>query len=231
MTLDQSTPEERSAAGLRSIKTNTKSQKRIRERREVLVNAAIEVFVERGFHAATVRDIGRASGLTQGTIYNYASSKEDILYMACDRVVSEYTEETRQALALSQEPATRLRAAIRALTEVAHKHRRAIRMVYQNVHLLDTRSREVIFARVDEFMGVFEAILRGAASDLEIPVPFPHLSTNIVTFLPTMLALRSWSLRDNDPEVLIAEITEFLVRGLGFPLEQVTTSAAITVGE
>jgi AcrR family transcriptional regulator len=70
----------------------------VREKREQLIAAAIRVFIEKGFHNATVRDIGRAAGMTQGTIYNYVRSKDDILYLVCDRIVSEYQEETRKAL-------------------------------------------------------------------------------------------------------------------------------------
>ena len=81
------------------------------------------MFSKKGFHGATVRDIGRAAGLTQGTIYNYVGSKEDILYMTCDRVVAEYTEETRRALALAREPAERVRSAVSALTEVMYRQK------------------------------------------------------------------------------------------------------------
>lgn len=201
---------------VRSVKTVTKNRERVRVRREVLIDAAIEVFIEKGYHEATVRDIGRKAGLTQGTIYNYVSSKDDILYMACDRVVAEYNEETRRALAFSRVPAERVRFAITALTEVMYRRRHGIRMIYQNAHELDRRSREVIFARVQESIGLFETILKEAAAELGMPLPNPYLSANILTFLPTMIALRSWSLRgQSDPETTIREISDFLVRGLG----------------
>ena len=35
--------------------------------------------------------------MTQGTIYNYVSSKDDILYLVCDRIVAEYNEQARGA--------------------------------------------------------------------------------------------------------------------------------------
>src|SRR5664279_4055120 len=74
----------------RRIRSATKNEDLVRERRELLVQAAIGVLLEKGFHNATVRDIGRAANMTQGTIYNYVRSKDDILYMVCDRIVSEY---------------------------------------------------------------------------------------------------------------------------------------------
>ncbi len=212
----QSKPDERRRQE-RRIKTATKNPDRIRERREVLVNAAIRVLMEKGFHNATVRDIGRVAGMTQGTIYNYVSSKDDILYLVCDRIVAEYNDQTRRALELARDPRERVRSAIRAVSEVMYRHRREILLIYQDSHLLDKRSLRVILARVEEFIGMFERIITDAACELNKPLPHPHVAANILTFLPVMIALRGWSLRDElPPEVVVEEITAFLVRGLGF---------------
>jgi|SRR5689334_2068708 len=212
----QSKPDERRPHG-RRIKTATKNPERIRERREILINAAIRVLMEKGFHNATVRDIGRVAGMTQGTIYNYVSSKDDILYLVCDRIVAEYNDQTRRALELARDPRERVRSAIRAVSEVMYRHRREILLIYQDSHLLDRRSLRVILARVEEFIGMFEGIITEAARELSKPLPHPHLAANILTFLPVMIALRGWSLRDELPaEVVVDEITSFLARGLGF---------------
>ena len=210
---------DRSRVQPRRIKTATKNGELVRERRERLINAAIGVFIEKGFHNATVRDIGRAAEMTQGTIYNYVSSKDDILYMVCDRIVAEYNGETRKALETSHDPVERVHSAVRAISAVMYRHRREIRLIYQDSHLLDAKSRRVILARVEEFIGMFERILRDAAGELGLDLPHPHLAANMLTFLPVMIALRGWSLRASaTPEVIVEEISRFVVRGLGFPV-------------
>jgi len=45
--------------------------------RELLV-AALEIFVEKGYHAATIADIVAAAGVTQGTFYLYYKNKSEI---------------------------------------------------------------------------------------------------------------------------------------------------------
>lgn len=210
-------PNEHRRIAPRRIKTATKNPDRVRERRERLVNAAITVFMEKGFHNATVRDIGRTANMTQGTIYNYVRSKDDILYMVCDRIVAEYNDQTRKALETSHDPVERVRSAVRAISQVMYRHRGEILLIYQDSHLLDARSRRVILARVEEFIGMFERIVADAAGELGIPLPYPHLSANILTFLPVMIALRGWSLKhDASPEEVIEQISLFVVRGLGF---------------
>jgi AcrR family transcriptional regulator len=212
-----SKPAPRAVPAPRRIKTATKNPERVRERRERLIDAAIQVFIEKGFHNATVRDIGRVANMTQGTIYNYVSSKDDILYLVCDRIVAEYNDQARKAVDTTHDPAGRVRSAVWAISEVMYRHRREIRLIYQDSHLLDDRSRKVILARVEEFIGMFERIVADAARELDRPLPYPHLSANILTFLPVMIALRGWSLRNHaPPEVVVDEISEFVVRGLGF---------------
>ncbi len=211
-----SSSSERAAVRARQIKTPTKDPSLVRERRELLVSAAIRVFIEKGFHNATVRDIGREAGMTQGTIYNYVRSKDDILYLVCDRIVAEYQEQARKALDTTNDPISRIRSSVRAVCEVMYRHQQEILLIYQDSHLLEPRSLRVILARVEEFIGMFERIVADAARQVGIALTHPHLVANIVTFLPVMIALRRWSLyRDLSHEQVVDGITDFIVRGLG----------------
>jgi len=208
---------ERARGKARQVKAATKDADLVRERRGALIAAALQVFTEKGFHETTVRDIGRVAGMTQGSIYNYVESKDDILYLVCDQIVSEYQDEARKALQHSADPLERVQLAVRAVAEVMYKHQESILLIYQNGHLLDSRSRRVILARMEEFIGMFEKILSDAAGEMRVPLPYPHFAANVLTFLPTMLALRRWSLRKSgSPDAMIDAMVEFLTRGLGF---------------
>lgn len=65
---------------------------------ELILQAAIEVFAEKGFFKATTGDISRQAGIAVGTIYNYFSSKDEILV----KIFSAEAEK-RQALARALE--------------------------------------------------------------------------------------------------------------------------------
>lgn len=201
----------------RTVKATTKALPLVRERRDRLVAAAIQVFKEKGFHSATMRDIGRAADMTQGTIYNYVESKDDVLYLVCDRLVEEYQAETRKALELVADPVQRVRSAARAVAEVIYAHQEEILLIYQNSHLLDRRSLRVILARVDGFVRMFEKLIADAAREAGVKIASDYLAANIFTFLPTMIALRRWSLsRELSRDQVLSGITDFLVRGMGF---------------
>jgi AcrR family transcriptional regulator len=54
-------------------------KKLIEARRTQILDAATAVFVEKGFHRATTREIASVAGVSEGTIYNYFDSKGDLL--------------------------------------------------------------------------------------------------------------------------------------------------------
>ena len=48
-------------------------------RKRQILDAALRCFSQRGFHATTMKDIVKESGLSAGAIYNYYSAKADII--------------------------------------------------------------------------------------------------------------------------------------------------------
>jgi AcrR family transcriptional regulator len=56
------------------------SSEQKQENREAIIQAAVELMIEKGFKSATMRAIARKAGLGDATIYNYFPTKESILY-------------------------------------------------------------------------------------------------------------------------------------------------------
>jgi AcrR family transcriptional regulator len=48
-------------------------------RRTQILTGAAQVFAEKGFHKSTTREIAQAAGVSEGTIYNYFTTKRDLL--------------------------------------------------------------------------------------------------------------------------------------------------------
>lgn len=57
-----------------------------------LLEAAIEVFAERGYDRAGVAEIARRAGLTTGAIYSRFAGKADLLVAALDRQMADHLE-------------------------------------------------------------------------------------------------------------------------------------------
>lgn len=50
-----------------------------REKRKVILDAAIRVFADHGYHGARVGDIAEHAGVAHGLLYHYFASKDDVL--------------------------------------------------------------------------------------------------------------------------------------------------------
>ena len=48
--------------------------------RQAIAETARRLFAERGFDAVTVADVARAADVSQGTVFNYFPTKEDLFY-------------------------------------------------------------------------------------------------------------------------------------------------------
>jgi len=71
----------------------SKQYKEIREQsREKIMMAALELFAGRGFHNTSISQIAKQAGVAKGLIYNYFSSKEDLLHAIIDRALAEGDE-------------------------------------------------------------------------------------------------------------------------------------------
>jgi TetR/AcrR family fatty acid metabolism transcriptional regulator len=64
-------------------------------RRKQILDAATQVFAEKGFHRATIKDIARVAGVADGTIYTYFTSKTEVLLGILHRL-NESTEREQQ---------------------------------------------------------------------------------------------------------------------------------------
>ena len=55
-------------------------------RKNQILDAAAVVFAEKGFHPATTKDIAKQAGISEGTIYNYFTTKPALLLGIFDRM-------------------------------------------------------------------------------------------------------------------------------------------------
>jgi AcrR family transcriptional regulator len=201
----------------RPVGANVKNSVLVEDRRERIVEAAIEVFLAKGFHVATTRDVCIKAGITQGTLYNYVRTKGDILYLVCDQAVTRYQEAIAAAVAEVSEPRERLVRALRAMLEAQDRHRKNIVLVLRESHALDPASRRAVQARVDSFVDTIRDLI-AAASPGAVDPASAALLAEVVTYLPTMLAMRRWRVRrDLAAADVLAGLLGLMLRLLDLP--------------
>ena len=134
----------------------------VADRRAHIASAAARVFRAKGFHNATIRDVAIAAGLSQGSLYNYVRSKDDILYLVHQDLTAGYAADVEDAIAGIAEPRARLRAALAAFTHAMAERHADIALIYQETHALGDESRRAVLAQTNGFIQRFEQLIADA---------------------------------------------------------------------
>jgi AcrR family transcriptional regulator len=83
------------------------------DRRRAILDAALEVFTERGYAAATIEEVRERSGASVGSIYHHYGSKEQLAAALYTAGLADYQRGFAAVLASDPEPAAGIRALVR----------------------------------------------------------------------------------------------------------------------
>ncbi len=92
--------------------------------RQRLLDAAEEVFAEKGYHGTGVEDIVRASDSSKGGFYFHFPNKQAIFLALIDALVPRLAAAVDRAIAAETDPVEQLDAALRTVLETFSRHRR-----------------------------------------------------------------------------------------------------------
>jgi len=91
--------------------------------RQVIMKAALELFTHQGFHGTSVSKIAKAAGVSTGLMYNYFSSKVELL-LAIVQDGMEQMAVSFQILEPIVDPAEKLKALLEVSFEIAQSDMR-----------------------------------------------------------------------------------------------------------
>jgi AcrR family transcriptional regulator len=135
-------------------------RKRLRaeERRVAILDSALAVFADRGYHASSIDDIAREGGVSKALIYEHFSSKQQ-LYA---ELLEQHAGELFQRLAAAMDEAgsmgaDRLAIGLDAFYRFVEEHRVAWRMLFREAN--DPEMVAVLQRVVAQVTGVVAALI------------------------------------------------------------------------
>ena len=93
----------------------TRREQQKKARRKQILQAALATFGEKGFNAANVSDVAARAGVSQGTIYWYFDSKDELLVQALLSIFEDLGEGALTAIMQCETAAGKVRALGRAM--------------------------------------------------------------------------------------------------------------------
>jgi AcrR family transcriptional regulator len=204
----------------RSVDSQVQNNNLIHRRREDIVNAALRVFRNHGFHLATTRMIANEANITQSNLYNYVSAKGDILYLVCEHLVGLYEEGVEKAINRYSDPRERFLAVLRETLRIVLQHKDELVLLYNETHALEKGDRCQILKSVSRLNSSFQRVIRDYESECgPLAVSNRRIAANLMTFVPAIVALRWWDLSvHSESEEIEEQIFLFVLNGLGVKL-------------
>jgi AcrR family transcriptional regulator len=198
-----------------NIPTTIKNPARVAHRRTELIDVATKMFLERGFHNTSIRDIVRACTFNIASLYMYVSSKEDILYLVAQDLMNNIASELNETILVPDSPERSLEIGFASYCRIVDRFRRPIRLLYREVGFLPPEPRSNVLTTVSDVISYFEKIVaQGIETGVFRNVP-PRLAALDIMVVAHMIALHTREVRDiTDLEGYITFQTESIFAGL-----------------
>lgn len=201
-----------------TVKSKVEVPELIERRRGQIIAAAIALFGKRGYHDTTIRDIARRAEVSIGTIYQYVSDKEDVLYLALIEVLEEYRRRIPAALAGVEAPLARFHAAVRAYCAVNDDKHDATVLAYRETSSLRKERRRVIQEKELETNALIAACIEDCVAAGLFEAVDVELFTYQIVMFSHAWALKAWRFRE------LMSLDDYVARGLDLMLNPVLTA-------
>lgn len=179
----------------KEVQSSVKDESLIEKRRTQMIQAAVQLFKEKGFHRTTTREIAQAAGFSIGTLYEYIRTKEDILFLVCDNIYNE-VQARISTLAMERGTIAELKSAIERYYTLIDDMNDEFVVMYQESKSLQKDALAYVLKKELEMVAIFEEMLRTCYdNDLltiereDIPLAAQH-----IVIQGQMWAFRRWAL-------------------------------------
>ena len=185
------------SSGTQDIPTQIKNADLVTRRRCQITEAAVRLFIEKGFHKTTTREIAYAAGVSIGSLYEYVASKEDVLYLVCESIHTEVENGVAEAMARATKGKDTLAEVIREYFLVCHRMSDFILLIYQETRSLPVQWQKRVLENELRITGIFVEVLARlvASGDLaDLSEQAMEIAAHNISVLGHMWTFRRWFL-------------------------------------
>jgi AcrR family transcriptional regulator len=175
--------------------TNIKNQELVKERRRQIADGAVKLFIKNGYHKTTTRALARETGLSIGSLYEYVSTKDDVLYLVCIAIHSEVEQGVKDALARPTVGMAALAEVIREYFLACNRMSDHVLLMYQVTHFLPLKWQEKVLEAELRITNLFIEAMRELRRIGKLPMLEDHTINLIghnISVLGHTWAFRRW---------------------------------------
>jgi AcrR family transcriptional regulator len=208
------------------IKINAKKSDAIENKHRQIVEGAAEVFIRKGYHPTSIREISDAAGMSMGQLYHYISTKDDVLFLICRYMQTTwYKHLTDRLVENPDDPVQTLVDAMHLTMEFHGTNKKLLQFIYSESKYLNKNHLQVVLQMDDKNVVQFWrdrllAVQQKLNCNLDI-----NASANMVLYFCVYLSLRGWNLKDRPISEHQELVVQFVLKALGLTPEQLNASS------
>ena len=182
---------------------------------DAVLDAALTLFAERGYHGTAVSQIADSLGIRTPSLYNHMRSKQDLLEAIIGRTVDGVLDDFRTVVDDVGDPVQRLRRAVRVYALRHATHRREALVANRDTTSLPEPARTRIRQRERDHEQAVRAIIGDGVGTGDFHVGSPALASFAI--LEMCLSIARWFRDDGarTAEQVADEYADFALRIAG----------------
>ncbi len=181
-------------------------------RREVILNAAAELFAGRDYASVQVEEVAKRAGVGKATLYRYFPSKEELYLESLERALGGLEHKLNAELAPQQVPASvRLSAMVSALVDTLSEQLQTLKLLGGDQSDLADRTRRILRRRSQRSATALQQVLADGMESGE----FRKIDLEIVPLLIIgMVRGGIMQVGDRPREALERSVIDLLMSGI-----------------
>lgn len=200
---------------LQLVKPRAKNEERARKKQMQLVRGALRVFSTKGFHAASLRDIAKASFMSLGSIYDYVKKKEDILYLVHNEIMDTLFNSLKESFERYQDPIKNFDKILYDLFSLSRQLHDEVKIIFSETKSLDKDYMQQILERESNYVAVIESMIKDGVKRGIFKCDEPAIMANLITHMGAVMPLRGWNIIPrHSPEEVYHEMVQMVMNRL-----------------
>jgi AcrR family transcriptional regulator len=189
--------------------TVTRFDRRLAE----ILDHATEVFCEKGYEGASMRELSRASGMSLAGLYYYFESKERLLFLIQKHTFTTIVQRLKTRLEKTSDPEARIRIFILNHLEYFLSNQQAMKVLSHEANSLKNGFASEIAAVKREYYRICVGLLEELKRDRELPFS-PRIA--VLSLFGMMNWIYTWHnpRTDADADHLACEMGNIFLRGV-----------------
>ena len=187
----------------------------LKNKRELIVAAGIQVFSKKGYHYAKMEEIAVAAGIGKGTIYEYFTSKLQLFQEIMETSFQRYHESISTEKISQMNMEERIQMITEGHFRFCQQNMELSRIIFWDEEIIDEELKEWFYSKRKEKEGILqnlieEGIHRGELRDVDARLVTLMIG-GILGQIWVPIVIEGW---DVDAVATARQITDLIMRGI-----------------